>query len=99
MTCPRGGAGVPLVALAAAYPDATPRLVVFVHGLFGDDDNWRLFPLRGERAGRRTYGERLRDELGYTPVTLRYNPARHISDNGRALAALLDALVAGWPEP
>jgi pimeloyl-ACP methyl ester carboxylesterase len=85
--------------LAAAYPDATPRLAVFVHGLFGDDDNWRLFPLRGDRAGRRTYGERLRDELGYTPVTLRYNTGRHISDNGRALGALLDELVAGWPVP
>ena len=27
----------------------------------------------------------------------RYNTGRHISDNGRALAAALDALVAGWP--
>jgi pimeloyl-ACP methyl ester carboxylesterase len=101
MAVRRGCADVPVTpeGLAAAYPDATSRLAVFVHGLFGDDDNWRLFPLRGRRAGRRTYGERLYDELGYTPVTLRYNTGRHISDNGRALARLLDELVAGWPEP
>jgi pimeloyl-ACP methyl ester carboxylesterase len=101
MAVRRGRADVPITrkGLAAAYPEATPRIAVFVHGLFGDDDNWRLFPLRGERAGRRTYGERLYDELGYTPVTLRYNTGRHISHNGRALAGLLDALVAAWPEP
>jgi pimeloyl-ACP methyl ester carboxylesterase len=101
MAVRRGCADVPVTpdGLATAYPDATARIAVFVHGLFGDDDNWRLFPLRGGRAGRRTYGERLRDELGYTPVTLRYNTGHHISHNGRALARLLDELEAGWPEP
>ncbi len=101
MAVRRGRADVAITpeGLAAAYPDATPRIAVFVHGLFGDDDNWRLFPLGGDRTRRRTYGERLRDELGYTPVTLRYNTGRHISHNGRALAALLDDLRAGWPEP
>ena len=53
---------------------------------------------RGSGA-RRTYGERLADELGYTPLTLRYNTGRHISDNGRTLAELLEATVAAWPVP
>ena len=83
--------------LAHAFPDATSRIVIFVHGLFGDDDNWRLFPLRGASAGRRTYGERLQDELSFTPVTLRYNTGLRISQNGRELARILDDLVAGWP--
>jgi pimeloyl-ACP methyl ester carboxylesterase len=82
---------------AAAFPDATSRIAVFVHGLFGDDDNWRLFPLRGAHPGRRTYGERLQDELSFTPVTLRYNTGLRISQNGRELARLLDDLVAAWP--
>jgi pimeloyl-ACP methyl ester carboxylesterase len=83
--------------LAAAFPDATPRLVVFVHGLVETDDSWRLPPI-GRGAGvRRTYGERLHEELGYTPLTLRYNTGRHISDNGRTLAELLEAVVAAWP--
>jgi pimeloyl-ACP methyl ester carboxylesterase len=83
--------------IATAFPDATSRIAVFVHGLFGDEDNWRLFPLRGARPGRRTYGERLQDELSFTPVALRYNTGLRISQNGRELARLLDDLVAGWP--
>ena len=66
------------------------RIAVFVHGLCETDTSWRL-------GGRPTYGERLREDLGHTPVYARYNTGRHISDNGRALAAALDALVAGWP--
>jgi pimeloyl-ACP methyl ester carboxylesterase len=34
-----------------------------------------------------------------TPVSLRYNTGLHISDNGRALDALLTALVEAWPVP
>jgi pimeloyl-ACP methyl ester carboxylesterase len=83
--------------IATAFPDATSRIAVFVHGLFGDEDNWRLFPLRGAHPGRRTYGERLQDELSFTPVTLRYNTGLRISQNGRELARLLDDLVAAWP--
>jgi len=94
----RHGADVPLgpAALADAFPDATSRIAVFVHGLFETDEAWRLLPLRGDRA-RRTYGERLQDELSFTPVHLRYNTGLRVSENGRALARLLDELVAGWP--
>jgi pimeloyl-ACP methyl ester carboxylesterase len=99
MSIRRGGEDVAVTpdGLAAAFPDATARVAVFVHGLFGDDEAWRLFPLGGERAGRRTYGERLQDELGFTPVMLRYNTGLRVSHNGRELARLLDGLVAAWP--
>jgi len=95
----RGGADVPLTpaGIAAAFPGATSRVAVFVHGLFGDDDAWRRFGPHGERAGRRTYGERLQDELGLTPVHVRYNTGLRVSQNGRQLARLLDDLTAGWP--
>jgi hypothetical protein len=87
--------------LAAAFPDATSRLVVFVHGLCETEDAWHLLPLaRGARAGaRRSYGSRLRDELGYTPVYVRYNTGLHVSDNGRRLAQVLDHVVQSWPLP
>jgi hypothetical protein len=42
---------------------------------------------------RRTYGERLQDELSYTPVHVRYNTGLRVSDNGRALARLLSDLT------
>ncbi len=83
--------------IATAFPDATSRIAIFVHGLFGDEDDWRRFPLRGARPERRTYGERLQDELSFTPVMLRYNTGLRISQNGRELARLLDDLVTGWP--
>jgi hypothetical protein len=79
-------------ALRRAFPQATPRLAVFLHGLCETEDAWRL------GAGRHApYGDRLQAELGYTPVYVRYNSGRHISHNGRALAELLDAVCAHWP--
>ncbi len=72
--------------------EAGDKIVVFVHGLCETDAAWRL-------GGGPTYGERLREDLGHTPVYARYNTGRHISDNGRALAAALEALVDGWPVP
>lgn len=78
----------------AAFPDASSRLAVFVHGLCETDEAWRLGT---GPARRRTYGERLQDELSYTPILLRYNTGLHVSDNGRALAQLLDALTRAWP--
>lgn len=79
-------------SLRRAFPDATPRVAVFLHGLCETEDAWWL------RASRSVpYGPRLRTELGYTPVYIRYNSGRHISHNGRALAALLERLRANWP--
>ena len=77
-------------ALAAAFPAATPRLVVFVHGLMETEHAWRL-------GGRPGYGARLAEDLGYSPLYVRYNSGRHISHNGRSLAGLLEQVVAAWP--
>lgn len=80
-------------ALAAAFPDATPRVAIFLHGLFETEHSWRS----GDEPGRETYGERLRRDLGYTPVYVRFNSGRHVSDNGRSLADLVRALTEAWP--
>ena len=50
-------------------------------------------------AGRQqsTYGELLAGERDVTPVYVRYNTGRHISTNGRELAAKLQRLVSVWP--
>ena len=88
------GRAVPadLGSLQMAFPAASPRVAVFVHGLCETEDAWRL------GASRHVpYGERLRTELGFTPVYVRYNSGRHISHNGRALATLMHQLCANWP--
>ena len=54
----------------------TPRLAIFVHGLFETEHAWRY-------GGGPRYGDRL---PGWTPVYVRYNTGRSISENGRELA-------------
>jgi pimeloyl-ACP methyl ester carboxylesterase len=66
------------------------KLVVFVHGLCETEHAWKL-------GGRPSYGSLLHDELGYSPLYLRYNTGLTIEENGRRLAALLDQTLAGWP--
>ncbi|HUH81565.1 MAG TPA: alpha/beta fold hydrolase [Solirubrobacteraceae bacterium] len=77
-------------SLRDAFPQATPRLAVFIHGLTGDEFCWSW-------GAEDAYGERLATDLGYTAVYLRYNSGLHISENGRTVAALLEALVEAWP--
>jgi pimeloyl-ACP methyl ester carboxylesterase len=82
----------------AAYPGATDKLVVFVHGLSENEASWnRAAKPRREVPDRRSYGDRLTDD-GWTPVYLRVNTGLPISENGVAMAALLDRLVHAWPE-
>ncbi len=90
------GSDVGLTAeqIAAAFPHATPRLAVFVHGLAETEDSWR------RRSGQSApYGRCLQEEFGYTPVYVRYNTGRHISSSGHDLAGLLDGLLTAWPVP
>jgi pimeloyl-ACP methyl ester carboxylesterase len=77
-------------SLSQAFPDAGSRIVVFVHGLMTTEFSWSL-------GGREPYGARLARELGCTPVYVRYNSGRHISENGRSLSDLMEQLVAAWP--
>jgi pimeloyl-ACP methyl ester carboxylesterase len=89
---PLDGAG-----LAAAYPDATDDVVVFLHGLCETDASWRLGGVKHYGDAHSTHGSRLREDCGLTPVYVRYNTGRHICDNGAELAGVLAALVEAWP--
>jgi hypothetical protein len=51
-----------------------------------------------ERNGH-DHGAALARELGVTPVYLLYNTGRHVSENGRELSGLLEALLESWPAP
>ena len=79
-------------SLAEAFPAATGDVVVFLHGLAEPDTAW--WSQAQERGG--CYGDRLAEQ-GWTPVYLRANTGLPIAENGVALAALLDDLVASWP--
>lgn len=88
------GRDVPLTpeALAATFPRATGQVALFVHGLMEHDEHW----------DRRTdelpaYDDVLAATGAWTPLRLRVNTGLSISENGVALAALLDQLVDAWP--
>jgi len=76
----------------AALPAGTPGAVLLlVHGLCMSDLGWA-------RNGH-DHGQALAAALGLAPVYAFYNSGLHVSDNGRALADALEALVQDWPVP
>ena len=83
--------------LAARFPHATGRIAVFIHGLCETERAWWLGA--DPEHGGETYGARLEQDLGYTPLYVRYNTGLHISANGRRLSRLLGDIVAAWPVP
>jgi triacylglycerol lipase len=81
-------------ALGALRPELGARLVILAHGMAQTESCWS-FP--GEP--QRSYGTLLREEFGLTALYLRYNTGRHVSQNGRELAVLLERLVSAAPVP
>ena len=77
--------------VASSLPHAGRKLLVLAHGLCMNDLQWL-------RNGH-DHGRALARDLGFTPVYLHYNSGRHVSENGRDFADLLESLVAQWPGP
>lgn len=78
-------------ALTAQLPEASPHLLLLIHGLCMNDSQWR-------RSGH-DHGAFLAQALGATPIYLRYNSGLHVSVNGRELALQLERMAAAWPVP
>ncbi|WP_417501602.1 esterase/lipase family protein [Marinobacter sp.] len=76
--------------LTSVVPDASPRILVLVHGLCLSHEYWK-----GHSEGN--LGTELQRAQGYTPLYLNYNTGRHISSNGKELAEQLQVLVENWP--
>ena len=77
-------------ALAKAFPAASGRLVVLLHGL-GQTE--RCFSARDMVPG-------LAETLAlssFTPVVVRYNSGRSVADTGEELDVLLEELIEHWP--
>ncbi|MBK8015194.1 MAG: alpha/beta hydrolase [Deltaproteobacteria bacterium] len=78
----------------ALLASATDKVCVLVHGMACNESCW-FFPGQPETS----YGTLLQQDFGYTPLSLRYNSGRHISDNGKAFAGLLEKLSQAYPMP
>jgi pimeloyl-ACP methyl ester carboxylesterase len=86
-------------ALDAVLPNAGAKVCVFVHGLSATEWSWVLFADRFWDDSKTCYATKLEEDLGYTPLFVRYNSGRHVSENGRALAQLLTELCDVYPVP
>ena len=92
----REGADVPLRtdALRSAFPEATGRVAVLLHGL-SESESW--FDRHRDVVGA-TYADTLAS-LGWAPVLLRANTGLGLRENGAALSGLLQDLTEAWPVP
>jgi pimeloyl-ACP methyl ester carboxylesterase len=86
-------------AFAEAFPSPTGKLCVFVHSLAATEWLWSLSSETHYGDPDVTFGTRLRDDLDYTPIYLRYNTGLHISENGKRLAKLLSDALDAYPVP
>jgi pimeloyl-ACP methyl ester carboxylesterase len=82
---------LPMTAVMDGPP--RPRVAVLIHGLGETEGSWRL------RAARHhgTYAVRVLEELGFTPLRVRYNTGRRILANGRDLSDLIGERLDAWP--
>lgn len=79
--------------LRRAFPEAKARISVLIHGLGDHERAW----LQEEDSG-----DSLSDMLAshsFTPVLIRYNSGRRVSENGLALSTLLEQIDRNWPIP
>ncbi|MBF6620711.1 MAG: hypothetical protein ITG02_10845 [Patulibacter sp.] len=95
MTLRHDGRDLPLdpEALRRAFPVASGRVAVLVHGLGMTDDAWS--PRHPRHVA---YADVLRRDFGFSVLTVRYNTGRRIAANGVELASLLERLSAAWPD-
>lgn len=82
---------VPNPEKLASTPAVSGKVLLWVHGLCLNEGHWG--------RGGLNRGEALANELGYTPLYLRYNTGLPIPSNGRELAAMLEQLLQNWPHP
>ena len=75
----------------AGRPGLRHTVVVFIHGMMYDEVVW-ISPSRGTEG----FGPLMEKEVGVTPLYIRYNSGRHISQNGRELSGLLQDVVGRY---
>ncbi len=85
--------------LARSLRTARPRVALFLHGLSATEWSWCFDGATYYGDPGASFGALLERDLGYTPLYLRYNSGRHVSENGRELAALLERVVDALPAP
>ena len=68
----------------------SPKICILIHGVTDNETTWTM-------PNKSDYGSLLEQDFQYTPFYLRYNSGLHISENGKALAAILEKLFQNHP--
>lgn len=84
--------------VAFVRPPAPPKtkLLVVLHGLCMSPQQWQPSDSADNQDTVLAPIDVLADQLGYCCLHLHYNSGRHIADNGRDLAQLLQQLTDAW---
>lgn len=81
-------------SLERTFPNASPDLVVFLHGLCENESYWQWqVDTRGPGYPQALAGR------GWTPLMVRANTGLPLRVNGATLASTLQELVDNWPVP
>ena len=88
-----GDRAVPVdrASLAAAFPAATPHIVVLLHGLGQTERCWQTSPVDA------SIHDVLANRTGATCLPIRYNSGLPVARSGVELADILEKVCAGWP--
>lgn len=84
-------------AVGRAFPGATDRVCIFIHGLMCTEYSWSIAAKKFYGDPTVNFGSQINADFGYTPLFIRYNTGRHISENGRALSELMQRLMECYP--
>ncbi len=84
-------------SLKQAFPDSTAKVCIFVHGLMCTEWSWHIGAEKFYNDPTVNFGSQLKTDLGYTPLFVRYNTGRHISENGQRFSELLSQLIDSYP--
>ncbi len=68
----------------------TSKICILIHGLTDNETTWSF-------RDKSDYGSMLKNDLAFTPFYVRYNTGLHISDNGQALAQIIERLYQSYP--
>ncbi len=85
-------------SVAAAYPSGSKKICVLVHGLCSTEWLWSFQAEKHYGDPALNLGARLERDLGYTPIFIRYNTGKTLSENGIELAALISDLCKVYPQ-
>jgi triacylglycerol lipase len=84
-------------ALKQRFENATGKVCVFIHGLCCTEWIWSISAKEFYGDPNINFGSLLKTDLGFTPVYVRYNTGRHVSENGQRLSELLSHFTALYP--